>query len=107
MKDVLLTKEHKHLHHRFGIQSFHEDSVNDSLRNIEKTPFRTNYEVSVYIMSVYTSVMSLILALISFKGTHLNGTLSSTRVNSKNKINLKGYFLQLMVASLLVILKSL
>ena len=57
-------------------------------------------------MSVCTSVMSLILALISFKGTHLNGTLSSTTMNSKNKINLKGYFLQLMLASLLAILKN-
>lgn len=44
--------------------------------------------------------MSFILALISSKDTHLNGTLSSTRISSKNKVNLTGYTLQMVLATL-------
>lgn len=50
--------------------------------------------------------MSFILSLISFKGTHLNETLSRTKIRSKNKVNLIGYSLQMVLASLLTILKN-
>lgn len=50
--------------------------------------------------------MSFILPLISFKGTHLNETLSRTKIRSKNKANLTGYPLQMVLESLLTILKK-
>lgn len=50
--------------------------------------------------------MSSILPLISFKGTHLNETLSRTKIRSKNKANLTGYSLQMVLESLLTILKK-